>query len=78
MLVRTDMVKMSADFNLLVYYKKQYWLGVGYRTSDAICFMGGWDIKEKFRVGYCYDLTINQLSSISRGTHEIVLGFQLK
>ncbi len=77
-IVRTDEVKMSADFNVLGYFKNQYWIGLSYRTSDAVAFMGGWDIKEKFRIGYSYDLTINKLSSISRGTHEIVLGFMLK
>jgi hypothetical protein len=40
--------------------------------------MGGWDIMEKFRVGYSYDLTLNKLKSISRGSHEIVLGLMLK
>jgi len=77
-LVRTDMVKYSADINLLAYYNKQYWLGVTYRTNAAIGFMGGWDIKEKYRVGYSYDMTINHLSSISRGSHEIIVAFLLK
>ncbi len=73
--VRTDAVKFSADFNLLARYKERYWAGITYRTADAVAFCAGWDIKEKYRVGYSYDRTINQLSSISKGTHEIVLGF---
>lgn len=77
-IVRTDAVKISADFNVLATYRKQYWLGFTYRTSDALCFMAGWDILQKFRVGYSYDLTINQLSGVSRGSHEVVLGFMLK
>lgn len=77
-LLRADQLVFSADINALVYYKKQYWTGLTYRTSDAVSFMLGWDIREKFRVGYAYDLTINQLSSISRGSHEIVLAFLLK
>ncbi len=76
--VRTDAVKFSADFNLLARYKERYWAGITYRTTDAIAFCAGWDIKERYRVGYSYDRTFNQLSSISKGTHEIVLGFLLK
>jgi len=77
-LVRTDLVRSSADFNLLARYNNRYWAGIIYRTADAIGFTAGWDIKERYRVGYCYDYTINKLSMISRGTHEIVLGFLLK
>lgn len=75
---RTDAVKYAADVNLLIYYNKQFWAGMSYRTSDAVAWMAGVDIFEKFRVGYSYDLTINQLSSISRGTHEAVLAFMLR
>jgi type IX secretion system PorP/SprF family membrane protein len=77
-LVRTDAVKFSADINVLAKYSERYWAGITYRTADAVAFCAGWDIKEKYRVGYSYDRTINQLSSVSRGTHEIVLGFLLK
>ena len=50
-LLRTDAVKFSCDLNVLAYYKKQFWLGVTYRTTDAICFMGGWDFPEKHGLG---------------------------
>ncbi|MBL4862634.1 MAG: type IX secretion system membrane protein PorP/SprF, partial [Crocinitomicaceae bacterium] len=34
----------------------------------------GWDLKERYRIGYSYEYSINKLSSISRGSHDIVLG----
>lgn len=77
-LMRTDLVKMSGDINLTAWYKQKYSLGIGFRTVDAISFNIGWDIKRIFRVGYSYDLTINKLASISKGSHEFVLGFLLK
>ena len=77
-LARTDTFKISADLSILAKFNNRYWAGLGFRTSDAIYFSAGWDIKEKYRVGYSYDHTINQLSTVSRGTHEIVLGFLLK
>jgi type IX secretion system PorP/SprF family membrane protein len=78
LLIRTDMVKMSADLNVLLQYKKQYQLGFSWRTSDALCFIAGYTLREKFNLSYSYDITINKLSSISRGSHEIHLGFTLK
>lgn len=78
LLFRTDAVFLSTDINLLAYYKKQYWLGITCRNLDEFCFLAGVDWKEKFRVGYSYDLPLSKLSSISSGSHEIVLGFMLK
>lgn len=77
-LIRTDFVKLSADLNLMISYKSKYWIGLSYRTSDAISFSAGWNFLNEFRVGYSYDLTINKLSSISKGSHEVHLGFYLK
>jgi type IX secretion system PorP/SprF family membrane protein len=80
-IVRTDAVKTSGDINLLASYtiaeKQRIWIGAGYRTSDAIAFMAGWDIFKRYRIGYSYDYSVNKLSSISYGSHEIVLGFML-
>lgn len=77
-LIRTDLVEISADLNMNLLYHTKYWIGISYRTSDAICFLAGWNIKEKFRISYSYDWTINKLSTISKGSHEVHLGFYLK
>lgn len=78
LLTRTDFVKINTQINLLGVYKGKYTFGIGVRQTDAIITMIGWDIKKKFRVGYAYDYSINKLSSVSRGSHELVLGFYLK
>jgi type IX secretion system PorP/SprF family membrane protein len=77
-LFRTDLINYSMDLNLLATFKKQYWIGISYRHSDAICGMLGVDLKQKYRVSYAYDYTINKLSSISRGSHEIGLALLLE
>lgn len=78
LLTRTDFVKINTQINLLGVYKGKYTFGIGVRQTDAIIAMIGWDIKKKFRVGYAYDYSINKLRSVSRGSHELVLGFYLK
>jgi type IX secretion system PorP/SprF family membrane protein len=78
LLIRTDLVKASMDVNSLFIYKNRYTLGLTYRTSDALCILAGYTVRNKFTISYSYDLTINKLSSVSRGSHEIHLGFLLK
>ncbi|MFK7784010.1 MAG: PorP/SprF family type IX secretion system membrane protein [Crocinitomicaceae bacterium] len=75
--LRTDFVKYSQDFNVGFNWNDLVEARVGYRTSDAVMFNLTGIIAQNYRIGYSYDLTINQLSSISRGSHEITLGFRL-
>jgi type IX secretion system PorP/SprF family membrane protein len=78
-LMRTDLVKFSADINGRYIYtlngEKQVYGGLTYRTSDAIAIMVGYTPVNQLTVGYSYDLTLNKLSSISRGSHELVVKY---
>jgi type IX secretion system PorP/SprF family membrane protein len=78
MLLRTDMVKFSADINARYIYNlsgKDLWGGLTYRTSDAIAIMLGYSPMDQLSVGYSYDITLNKLSSISRGSHEMFVKY---
>lgn len=76
-LLQSDIVKASGNFNLRAIYKKQYWIGTSYRTSDCISFMGGVDFKQKYRICYAYDFTIGKLSSVSQGSHEVGIALMI-
>lgn len=79
LLMRTDMVKYSVDINTRYFFKKDgddiAYAGLTYRTSDALAIMLGYNAFKNFTVGYSYDLTINKLSSISRGSHEFFVKY---
>jgi len=79
LLVRTDMVKFSADINARYFYVKNNkeiaYGGLTYRTSDAVAIILGYNPMKNLTVGYSYDLTLNKLSSVSRGSHEIMVKY---
>ena len=76
-LVKADLVSIQVDFNTLLTYKKWYWMGLTYRIEDALAFMGGVDIKGKYRVGYSYDYTLSTIGNYSKGSHEVILAVML-
>jgi type IX secretion system PorP/SprF family membrane protein len=47
----------------------------GFANNDALAIVAGIE-KERFRVGYSYDITISRLSIASRGAHEISIAYQ--
>jgi type IX secretion system PorP/SprF family membrane protein len=65
----------EVDLNLNVMYNKQVWLGVGYRSYDAVVLMVEYQTNSRFRVGYAYDVTTTKLRNYSAGTHEIMIGY---
>ena len=69
------MMKIT-NHGLFGTYHDFYWVGFSWRRTDAVCFMGGVDLKGKFRIGYSYDLTTSYLKAKSQGSHEIVLGYK--
>lgn len=74
-LLRTDLVKFSADINARYIWNNIAYGGLTYRTSDAVAVMLGYVPFTNFTVGYSYDITINKLSSISRGSHEVLMKY---
>ena len=67
----------EVDLNCNVLYKERFWLGVGYRTGDAVVGMVEYQVNPLLRVGYAYDMTLSELESYSHGSHEVMLGFDL-
>ena len=63
------------DINVKLQYMDLLWLGGSYRLQDGYAAMVGLNVGNTFNVGYSYDLTTTRLNTVSRGTHEIVLGF---
>ena len=65
------------DINCKAKYKEMVWLGVSYRKEDAIVFLAGFTVKGMIDIGYSYDYGISELSKLSSGSHEVMLGLKL-
>lgn len=67
---------LQVDLNVKAVYKKNYWLGVSYRSMDALIVLLGVKF-DKYYFGYAFDYTLSKISDYSKGSHEIMLGINL-
>jgi len=67
---------INIDINCNVLYNNLIWLGVSYRTGDALVALFDINITPQLRAGYAYDFTISDLNKYSNGTHEVMIGYQ--
>lgn len=70
---------IGVDVNLKAQFQDLFWVGGSYRNQDGFAAMLGLNFARKIHVSYAYDLNKGQylLSTMNRGTHEIVVGFLL-
>ncbi|MVT09946.1 PorP/SprF family type IX secretion system membrane protein [Chitinophaga tropicalis] len=68
---------LSFDVNSKFLYRDRMWIGGSYRINDGFAAMLGVNINASINIGYSYDYTTSSLNTVSRGTHEILIGFLL-
>lgn len=66
---------VEVDINFSVFYDETIWLGISYRTNDAIVGIIEYQANKRFRVGYSYDFTLSEIGNYSSGSHEIMIGY---
>lgn len=66
---------VSVEANAIFDYNDVFWFGATYRHLDAVAFLAGTTINEKFRIGYSFDLSISRLIGYNSGGHELVLSY---
>lgn len=68
---------LGFDINAKLQYQDLCWLGTSYRYQDGFAAMAGININRNINIGYSYDIQTSTLNTVSRGTHEIMIGFLL-
>lgn len=80
---RSDGVQSQADFSLLIQYRDNIFGGASFRgysreTGDAVALIAGFNLSDKLRLAYAYDLGISALRSVHNGSHELLLTYDLQ
>lgn len=65
-------ITTQVDITTRVYYKDDYWVGLSWRTNDAIILMMGLKY-DRFYFAYAFDFTLTDIRRQSFGTHELSL-----
>ena len=66
---------VQVDLNLNLLINKVLWIGASYRTERTAVFLAELVVSQKLRIGYSYDVFLNELRQYNKGSHEIMLGY---
>lgn len=68
---------LGAEVNVKLQYLDLVWIGSSYRYKDGFAGMLGVNISNQVNMGYSYDVSTSGLKTVSKGTHELQIGFLL-
>jgi type IX secretion system PorP/SprF family membrane protein len=71
----SSQTSFQPEANLKLQYRDLLWLGGSYRYENGYAAMAGFNVSNTLNVGYSYDFTTTALNTVSRGTHEFMVGF---
>ena len=63
------------DLNASFLLANTLWLGASYRTEKAISLITELCVFQNLRIGYSYDIWLNELKIYNKGSHEIRLSY---
>ena len=65
------------DLNATLFIHRTLGLGAGWRSNDGMVFLLEYFSPRYFRFGYAFDLSLNEIQTVSAGTHEFMLGLDI-
>lgn len=77
LIVATDLSEFTGIVDMRARYNKFLSFGLGYRYKAGISVSLGAEIKN-FYLGYSYEYPLTAIAKASSGSHELVVGYQLK
>jgi type IX secretion system PorP/SprF family membrane protein len=72
LLKMSDQYKPQADIGVTYLHNQDFWAGLSYRTNSAIITNVGFRYQNMY-FGYAFDFTLQEIQTITYGTHEITL-----
>jgi len=73
--VNQQAVEFNYNTNLLIH--DILWIGFSYRPSNTANSILEIQLTDQLRIGYAYDVTINDFGRANTGTHEFMINYQL-
>jgi type IX secretion system PorP/SprF family membrane protein len=64
------------DFNARGWYRNMVWMGLSYRTQEALSILLGYIYEKKIQISYAYDIVLNPLRQYNFGSHEFTLSYR--
>jgi type IX secretion system PorP/SprF family membrane protein len=58
-------------------YQEKYWVGLLFRSNDALGVVLGMKIKDRLNIGYGYDIGVSKIRTYNSGSHEIFLSYAI-
>lgn len=79
---KSDLIQTQLEISTIVKYSDNIFGGASFRgynanSIDAVIFIAGYKLNERVTLAYSYDLTLSGLSKVSKGSHEILLNYNL-
>ncbi len=68
-------VPMTVDITAQAMYKGRFYFGTHYRIGDAFGIFFDMKLDNDISFGYAFDFSLNKLSRINTGTHELMLSY---
>ncbi len=77
MIKATQNAPLQGELTVQAIMKNSLWVGLAYRSGDAISALLGYQINPQFKIGYSYDYTLSKLRKYNSGSHELMLNYIL-
>ncbi len=68
-------IPMTCDITAQAMYKGRFYFGAHYRFGDALGIFFDMKLDNDISFGYAFDFSLNKLSRINTGTHELMLSY---
>lgn len=70
----TEAMNYQIEPGLLLGYKDWVWVSGLYRYDYGVTIAGGFKVHSAVKIGYAYDMALNDIKDYTNGTHEVMLG----
>ena len=78
LLLRGTKGSFIGEINLSLLFNETFWVGITYRSNTELSFIFEYNLKQKLRIGYSFDYSINSIQTQYSGSHELFLGFDIQ